>query len=221
MFIYVIGAQCTGKTTLSEALASAYAERYSSLKCRTLSETARNTLKLHAYTRDDVRAGGDRCLRLQQLIMDSQLERESQALNEAVDIVISDRSGLDPLVYVKMYCGDGPLGQLLTFNTWRDLHLNMQNGVVVLCEPVQTWLFDDGTRLMPLDWSEWRKTHDTFRNLLDEYQIGYVVLPASILSIEDRVEFVLEACMNMGKESLGAEAENCALTVRLQAEHRE
>src|SRR5690349_8202587 len=104
-FMYIVGAQCTGKTTLSEAFAVAVKNNNPRLRGELLQETARTTLQLHGFTRIDVRNGGDRCLQLQRLIMQAQSERESMARKKDLDLVISDRSGIDPLVYTSMYCG--------------------------------------------------------------------------------------------------------------------
>lgn len=192
--MYIIGAQCTGKTTLSEAFAAAVKSNIPSLKSELLQETARTTLQLHGFTRIDVRNGGDRCLQLQHLIMQSQLERESTARKQDLNLVISDRSGIDPLVYARMYCESVAVTQLEHSAIWEQLRLNLREGVVVVCEPVQDWLFDDGTRLVPLNWEEWVETHKTFCMLLEQHEIEHIVLPAALRPLEDRVRFMLSHC---------------------------
>jgi len=193
-FVYIVGAQCTGKTTLSEAFAAAIKTNNPNLKCELLQETARNTLQLHGFTRSDVRNGGDRCLELQRLIMQSQFERETTAKHCDLNLVVSDRSGIDPLAYASMYCGSALSHGLQEAAVWAELRSNLRAGVVVLCEPVQEWLFDDGTRLVPLNWEEWMETHRTFCTLLEQHDVDYIVLPASIPALKDRVDFMLSHC---------------------------
>lgn len=189
--IYIVGAQCTGKTTLSKALAECIAHRFPQIKCKLLCETARTTLQLHNFSREDVRGGGERCLLLQKLIMDSQLERETAAQQDSWDVVISDRSGFDPLVYAHMYCESDLVERLTTGKSWKVLRSMMKGSVVVVCEPVQDWLVDDGTRLVPESGDEWTRTHELFCELLNKHGVPYEVLPSSLRSLEDRVEFVL------------------------------
>lgn len=53
-FRIVIGAQCTGKTTLVEALKVWSEHNTTGFSVATIQEIARKTLQLHGFTRDDV-----------------------------------------------------------------------------------------------------------------------------------------------------------------------
>lgn len=189
-FIYIIGAQCTGKTTLSAALTAHLNRHNPELKCVTISEVARSVLRLHGFTRDDVRKGGQRCLELQKLIMENQLNSEREAAEPGVDIVVSDRSGIDPLVYAHMYCEPQRIDGMLHSEIWAELKNNLLQNIVIVCEPVEEWLVDDGTRIMPLNFVEWMSIHTLFLDLLDRHEIQHLVLPATIHLIPDRVNFI-------------------------------
>lgn len=69
----------------------------------------------------------------------------------------------------------------------------MKQGLVVLCESGCSWLVDDGTglRLMPEDQGEWFRTHGAFEKLLVNRGIEYMLVPAKMESLEERVDFVL------------------------------
>jgi hypothetical protein len=67
----------------------------------------------------------------------------------------------------------------------------MTKATVVVCEPVERWLVDDGVRLMPTDIDEWLEVHRTFCQLLDISGISYKVLPSSLMDLSARTELVL------------------------------
>lgn len=135
-FIFVVGAQCTGKTTLVERLAAWFAHNVPHLAVGVVRETVRIMLKLHHFTREDIRLGGPRCIQLQRLILQSQEELEQCMKSQKLDIVIANRSGVDPLVYARMYCGELAAQELAESDAWEVLMLNMRGSVLVVCEPV-------------------------------------------------------------------------------------
>lgn len=190
-FIYIVGAQCTGKTTLCNGLIDQIHDQHSQLKVAMLSETARHVLELHQYTKNDVRGGGQRCLELQRLILHSQLEKEREFRSQGIDVVVSDRCAVDPLVYAAFFCGMEAIEELLIECDKADMMNQLRQSTIVLCEPIQEWLFDDGTRLMPLNMDEWHEMHSQFRNLLEAFRIDYIVLTQTVRSLTDRVNFVL------------------------------
>lgn len=192
IFAYVVGAQCTGKTTLSVALIDALRSRSPQLRCELLTETARRTLKLHGFAREDVRNGGERCLELQRLIMEDQIERELLAEKQDIDIVVSDRSGLDPMVYARMYCEERLVTRLESNSRWSLVRDRLRAGVVIVCEPIMEWLLDDGVRLLPENWQEWRTTHECFCRFLQQNNIAHAVLPSTTRDLATRVEFVMQ-----------------------------
>ena len=188
--IYIVGAQCTGKTTLTEAIATRLKSEHSDTKLEVINEMARRVLGKHSFDRNDVREGSERCLLLQKLILKSQYQREIHAASES--ILLSDRSGIDPLAYASLYAKDPDAVQNLSESVeWQQLKNRMMCAVVVVWEPVEDWLFDDGIRLMPQNLDEWMQLHDTFRRLLKDHGIAFEVLPATLRSLGGRVEFVM------------------------------
>lgn len=108
-----------------------------------------------------------------------------------LNLVIADRSGVDPLVYARMYCGEAAAQEMVESNTWRELKLNLDNATIIVCEPVEQWLTDDNVRLMPLDLEEWNLMHETFCTIMERQKLEYTVLSKSVFSLEERVKFVL------------------------------
>lgn len=70
--------------------------------------------------------------------------------------------------------------------------MRMRRATVVICEPVENWLFDDGVRLMPAHFQEWRELHRVFCQLLERHKIPYKVLLSTLISLSARVDLVLE-----------------------------
>ncbi|KAI4145446.1 MAG: hypothetical protein L6R39_003798 [Caloplaca ligustica] len=192
--IYIIGAQSTGKTTLVTALAT-YFEQHPADTANTLvrpkviTEVARGVLQRHNFTADDIVSSKTRALELQRLILGAQCEAERAACNEWY---ISDRSGLDPLVYARQYVGINEASTLMREDTWQYLERKMRTGLVIVCEAGGEWLIDDGVRLMPQDRKNWLEMHTTFCEMLDELHIDFHVLPVSFRDLSSRVEFVVE-----------------------------
>jgi predicted ATPase len=186
--IYIIGAQCTGKTTLVEDLRSHIVQHQVGLHSRlhTITEVARSVLRDHDFTREDL-AKPDRAMKLQRLILDAQLKAE----NHTEGTILSDRSGLDPLVYAAKCGPPGGLASIMASPTWETLKGRMRRSLVILCPPRADWLYDDGIRLMAEDWDDWEDTHRVFQKLLGDCHIRYHLIPDSISSPSDRVKFVL------------------------------
>lgn len=189
--IYIIGAQSTGKTTLINALARTFD---GDLKPVIIREVARTVLREKDYTRDDILNSPVRALELQRLILDGQLAAE-EAAEEAAGTntstwVISDRSGLDPVVYATVFVGEGPAEQLMASQAWHKLEARMKAGLVVLCEAGCEWLEDDGIRLMPAGLEEWMRLDGVFRKLLDMRNIEFVVCGKHVSELAERVELV-------------------------------
>ena len=194
--IYIVGAQCTGKTTLTQAVASRLA---GVISVEVVSEMARSVLQEHNFTRDDIRQDSKRCMQLQKLILDAQWKRESEL--DANCPLVSDRSGIDPLVYASVFAKDEDLNCLSDSSAWKELAHRMRQATVVVCEPVVQWLYDDGTRLMPASLEEWKQLHRCFCHQLDSFSIPSCVLPAHITDLNDRVAFVVDrwqSCVTKG-----------------------
>jgi hypothetical protein len=108
--VYIIGAQCTGEMTIVDQLekdlndqdrSSLGKQQYKPVVIR---EVARRVLRERGFSRDDISNCPARAGRLQELILEAQWEIET-SICESVDshsCYISDRSGLDPIVYARV-----------------------------------------------------------------------------------------------------------------------
>ena len=193
--IYIIGAQCTGKTTLVKALE----HHFTSVLVDppfVITEIARGLLRKHKITRDEIRNDPTQSGDFQRAIMEAQLKQEETC---QAPLQLSDRSGLDPIVYAKRFGPIDAAGDMLDSSTWAELRLRLASSVIVVCEPRREWLTDDGTRLMPLDWDDWTETHRVFCSLLDGCGLKYSILPAVVHMLSDRVDFVLLRWQDMLK----------------------
>ncbi|KAI2642306.1 AAA domain-containing protein [Xylaria nigripes] len=190
--IYIIGSQCTGKTTLINAL-SDYFDRSPVTAAKQpaiIKEVARTILKKYDFTRIDIRNSPDRALELQRLIIEAQSAAEKAKLREN-SWFISDRSAVDPVVYARKYVGTEAADALRAAPHWVKMRDRMARSLVVVCEAGVGWLTDDGVRLMPLDQAEWLGVHEEFCALLADAGLEYHILPSSVGSREDRLQFVL------------------------------
>jgi predicted ATPase len=204
--IYIVGAQCTGKTTLVNALRAHFTTPTTDLNLNPhppptiITEVARRVLSTHHFTAHDVRTP-TRSLALQQLILQAQATAERDALNPnqnpggEASWFISDRSGADPIAYAVRYVGaDTARAALADSAEWATLRARMREAVVVVCEAgegVAGWLRDDGVRLMPEDLGEWVGFHGLFCGFLEGEGVRYEVLSAGVGALEERVGFVL------------------------------
>ncbi|KAI4180374.1 MAG: hypothetical protein LQ348_005208 [Seirophora lacunosa] len=191
--IYVIGAQSTGKTTLVTALAEHFEQHAACTgdtadKPMIIKEVARGVLQRHNYTAADIVSSKSRALELQRLILEAQCEAEKAASNVWY---ISDRSGLDPLVYARLYVGVEETYGLMQEQSWQYLRGMMRSGLVIVCESGGEWLINDGVRLMPQDREAWLQMHGVFCEMLDGISIEYHILPSATRDINERIEFVL------------------------------
>ncbi|GJC90547.1 hypothetical protein ColLi_13385 [Colletotrichum liriopes] len=127
--IYIVGAQCTGKTTLVNALETYFiAAQPPSTACPRpviISEVARSVLRTHAITAAEIRSSPDRALELQKLILHAQVPAERHALDTA-GWFISDRSGVDPICYAFSYAGNEGAALLLASEEWDELKRGWQ-----------------------------------------------------------------------------------------------
>lgn len=204
--IYIVGAQCTGKTTLVNALEEHFASLTSSPANRPaiIREVARTVLKTHNFTANDIRTSPSRAFELQRLILEAQVLAERRAL-ESSEWFISDRSGVDPICYALCHVGEEEASKLLQTDGWQELKSRMSDGLLVVCESGADWLTDDGVRMMPLDKQEWAAFHVLFCEFLDRLGLPYTILPASLLDLRARVSSVLR--MVSGAAGTGMEYE--------------
>lgn len=98
--IYIIGAPSTGKSTLVDDLEAFITSSSDQLEAGALPrptvirEVAREVLKKHGFTREEIRSSKARCFQLQQCILQEQFSAEKNAATtSSTPWVISDRSG--------------------------------------------------------------------------------------------------------------------------------
>ena len=192
--IYIIGAQCTGKSTLVDALEDCY-KRSTYLKKEqhplVIREVARKVLKEKHFNRSDITTSGSRSLEFQQHILAAQYNVETTASStKSVSWYICDRSGLDPIAYTKCFVGESAAAEMLSSDTWHELEIRMKKGIVILCEAGCRWLQDDGVRLMPKNIEDWMRLDVAFRDLLKARGIGFFILSKDLEELKDRIECV-------------------------------
>ncbi|OAL44131.1 hypothetical protein IQ07DRAFT_685158 [Pyrenochaeta sp. DS3sAY3a] len=198
--LYIIGPQCTGKTTLVNALEQTYINnttshrREPSERPTIIREVARTVLKEKNFTREDITTSPLRALALQKHILEAQYEAEIAVGTgrDSSSWYISDRSGVDPIAYTYLFVSAEAAQDMLDTEAWSKLETNMKKGIVVLCEAGCKWLTDDGTRLMPADSDGWKEVELAFRHILEIRGIVYSVVLKDLHDLDDRVRFVKE-----------------------------
>ncbi|KAF2971414.1 hypothetical protein GQX73_g2140 [Xylaria multiplex] len=199
--IYIIGSQCTGKTTLVNAILE-YFEHHPIAAAGApgvVKEVARTVLKNYGFTRGDIRSSQDRTLELQRLIIEGQFVAERSQL-ETRSWFISDRSAVDPIIYARKYVNREAADTLTTSAKWIEMRDRMATSLVIVCEAGVDWLTDDGIRLMPLDTTEWSQLHKEFCLALADIGLGHHVLPSRIRNTDERVQFVLDKWEQMNTQ---------------------
>ncbi|KAE8334423.1 hypothetical protein BDV24DRAFT_172565 [Aspergillus arachidicola] len=188
-FLYIIGAQCTAKTTLIKALLDALSLKHPSLSPHPITEVARKVLCEFGFTRDDITSDPHRALELQELILKAQFEEETKVTTNAT--VVYDRSAADPIVYAVKYGSPHTQDMLEQCLEWQVLRDRMRDSPVILCPPHQEWLTNDGVRLMAGCWTELADLHFVFIHVLSTNTILFHVIPEELMELQDRVGFVL------------------------------
>ncbi|KAH6670143.1 AAA domain-containing protein [Halenospora varia] len=191
--IYIVGAQSTGKTTLVKAVENHFkgANRYPITRPKIITEVARTVLEQLNFTASDIKSSPARALALQQRILQAQLSAE-HAVSEQGDWFVSDRSGVDPIVYTRKYVSKDAANDLVKSTEWLELRDRMKKSVVIVCEAGVDWLTDDGVRLMPESREDWIGFHQLFCSYLEDWDLGYEVLRCDVTGMHERVAFVLE-----------------------------
>jgi nicotinamide riboside kinase len=191
--VYIIGAQCTGKTTLVNALEKSYdadAGGSSHAEPSIIREVARTVLREKEYSREDIANSPVRAFELQKHILEAQHIAETIGGTSNPDSwCVCDRSGLDPIVYASLFVGPEAAAEMLASQLWKELKARMKDGIVILCEAGCHWLVDDGTRMMPNDGTQWTQIDDAFRNLLQSQGIGYSIVSKDLADLGERVAY--------------------------------
>lgn len=191
--IYIVGAQSTGKTTIVKALEAHFKTEAVSNNIsqpRIITEVARTVLQQHRFTAEDIRSSPSRALELQKLILQAQLSTERE-ISEHEEWFISDRSGVDPMVYARKYVSEDAESDLIQSREWSELSERMRKSVIIVCEAGTEWLINDGVRLMPESREEWIEFHELFCSCLDALGLRYEVLPSTMTILHERVGLVL------------------------------
>ena len=195
--VYLVGAQCTGKTTLLKALQTHFADA----KTRDfhgqhveppaiIEEVVREVMRNKDFNVNDIRKP-DRGLELQQCTLQAQFNAE-EALKDRW--FISDRSGLDAIVYAQVYLGPTAAVMLTESREWDVLRLRMRGAVVIVCEAGNTeWLSGDNVRITYKNTGEWEDLNREFHNALRQHAIEYIVLPKEMRDLQQRLFFVERA----------------------------
>lgn len=189
--VYIVGPQSTGKTTLVKALV----QRLSG-DVAVIYEIARHVMKEKGYSRIDVdSADMERRFSLQNDIFQAQVRKEQSLIESGIDFV-SDRSAIDPLVYLMHYSGTEMLERITSTAEWRNVrerYGDAKVSLVFLLMPVEDFLIDDDVRYMAKSLDDWHSLASSFQRFLREQQISGVELGVECRDIDDRVERVIES----------------------------
>ncbi|KAH7317177.1 AAA domain-containing protein, partial [Stachybotrys elegans] len=170
--IYVIGPQCTGKTTIVTRLRSdvdAWLAGTSLDRPNFVSEVARSAMTKNNFSARDITASKEKCLMVRTTILQAQATAEDEALHTS-SWFISDRSGLDPLVYAKMFAGSEATQDLQATSAWKTLR---QNG----------WL---------CYYNEWIGLFNVFLQVLKHNELPYHIVPCTMEDLTERINFIHE-----------------------------
>jgi len=187
--VYIIGPQSTGKTTLVNALV----ERFRG-DVPVIQEIARHVMKEKGYSRIDVDStDSERRYAMQNDIFQAQIEKEDSYLLSRTKF-ISDRSAIDPLVYLMQYSGTNLLDRITSRVKWqkvRERYGDAKESLVVLLLPVEDFLIDDDIRYMAKSTHDWHSLAATFQRFLHEQDISAIEFGEECRDIGNRVERVL------------------------------
>ena len=100
-----------------------------------ITEVAHELVLRNEVHPSEIQSGQEIAMELQKGTLETQMIREEHAANVA-NLILSDRSGVDPVVFATKYGGMAH-GQILSIsNSWTYLRERMQRGQVVLCKSV-------------------------------------------------------------------------------------
>ena len=144
-------------------------------------------VKEKGYSRDTVNL-----LQMQLDIMEAHLAEEERSAACSPPFVLCDRSAIDPLVYTLLTASDGEdwnrrKWSFTSSERFQRAIREYKNSVVLLLEPVQEWLVDDGVRLT----ENQERCLELFQLLLKELEIPYVRIGTEMTNLEERIDFVL------------------------------
>jgi len=192
--IYIIGPQSTGKTTLVNALFKKLGGRVPVIQ-----EIARHVMKEKGYSRTDVDSTDpERRFAMQNDIFLAQLEHEENFLRADVNFV-SDRSAIDPLIYLMQYSGTQMLNRIIRTTEWQNVrkrYSDVKKSLIILLLPIEEFLVDDDVRYIAKSTQDWFSLGMTFQQFLSEQDIPAIELGEQCRDLEERVERVLRELQN-------------------------
>lgn len=187
--IYFVGPGSTGKTTLSNTVCE---------KCTPetfmLTEVARTVLGELKYNANDISNDPSKCFILQKSILLAQCHKEREFL-ETGQKYISDRCAIDPIVYAEFYIKDDSFDSLVDLEEWHEMKSRYQDesrSLIVLIEPNEKFLRNDGTRKMPNNLEEWKSFYGCFLAFMKEHHIPFKIIPSNVTDICHRRDQVIE-----------------------------
>lgn len=152
--LVLTGAECTGKSSLAQALSGYYGEPWTGEFVRTYVDQIGRALKTEDL--DPIAQG--------------QLAQEDQSLSQAKRMIIHDTNLLSTILYANHYFGQQ--------QDWvQNAFLEREYSLYLLCTPAGvSWKADPGQRESP----EARAVlHLKFKETLDRMQLPYVMLEGS------------------------------------------
>ncbi|KAJ9644512.1 hypothetical protein H2201_000286 [Coniosporium apollinis] len=145
-------------------------------------KVARTVLREHSFAAVDITLSAERALQLRKLILQAQDQAEEIA---GSGWFVSDRSGLDPIVYAKVYASGSGAAEMLETASWVRLREKMRNAAVFVCEAGPKWLTDNGVRLMPRDDEDWTSLHGIFCKVLRDSEIEFTIVSKEMTDLSE------------------------------------
>jgi len=176
-------------------LIEALADRFQG-KVPVIKEVARHVMQEKGYTREDVDSPNrERRFSLQRDIFTAQIEMENSLLeSEWTSSFLSDRSAIDPIVYLTHFAGPDESLRITSTTEWkiiRGRYADAQKFLVVLLSPVPEFLVDDNTRYMAKSLEDWHSLTNSFRGFLDAQRIPFIEIGEDCVDLKERVTLVL------------------------------
>ncbi|KAF6753653.1 AAA domain-containing protein [Ephemerocybe angulata] len=173
------GSPSTGKTTLCEVLA----KRLGLESAAYVREVARRIMREKGYSRDTIAD-----LKMQLEIMEGHIEDEERAIG-AANLVLCDRSAIDPIVYAILDVAKQRQSTLLSHPAFeRALGRYCESAsIFILLAPVKSWVVDDGVRSI----ENQEECSEVFIQVLRDLGIPYRVLGSDCQSVYERMVLTL------------------------------
>ena len=197
--IFIIEAHSTGKITLRNALLKGiHHDKNKGIALQdieqpmTTTEAAEIIMERMGLMANEVFSSKETCERIQNEILEEQAAYERKIPDDAW--INSDRSGLDPIIYALVHVDASAAARMESTEAWDECKASMEKGLMVVCEPVKEWLETNKFRTWLEGMTQWdyaRLLHGTFVDRLEVLGISYVLIPASMRDMKQRIERVL------------------------------